>query len=748
MNSSGYYGRNGGYSRTSPPGRRQGGADCPDSGAPGTRESFTRKKIRDYGRRPLRQRRPQHYPAHTRTHEQRPWHERSATAVLVQDEIRIAFGHLKTHPQRALDTAEVLLDRHSSQQPSLFIQVVLLKARALFNLNKMDDCIAFIDSLGTRMRSERNLLLAKARALQAKGCFNEALPFFQYLYANYRTTDKDHKTYSLSLARNLQYLGDSDNMEKALAIFTRLRTRAAGGQDTPCNDKDIEMSLGRHLQLMGGADNLQKALAIYTRLRTQTAGKTNTPCNDKEIELTLGRHLQIMGGAANMERALAIFTRLRTLAAAGRANTPCNNKDIELSLGRHLQLMGGADNLEQALAVFTRLRTNHAAGKVNTPCNDKEIELALGRLLQLMGGKDNLQQALAIFTRLRTNHAAGKVNTPCNDKEIELALGRLLQLMGGKDNLQQALAIFTRLHNQAAAGSTTTLSNNKEVELSLARHLQLTGGADNLEKALAIVTRLRIRAAAGRVNAPCDDKDIELSLGRLLELKGGKQNLEKALAIYTRLRARAVGGQENTPCDDKDMELALGVVLAKRGGPDNLEKALAILTRLRTRAAGGKANIPCNDKQIELALATLYIAGENWPEFDALLLEARRFPGFEPHVCLSVRYLRELLGTKSVFPAHSRLLGKAICSAVRAMEESGFMHASCLSQLAHCIRLLSCWPDALLQQQGIQRKDVKRLNLAAKFLFNTAETISPRRQWMEKDQDWRTRERALLALLS
>ena len=39
------------------------------------------------------------------------------------------------------------------------------------------------------------------------------------------------------------------------------------GCTPPVNDKDIELTLGRHLQLMGGADNLEKALAIFTRLR-------------------------------------------------------------------------------------------------------------------------------------------------------------------------------------------------------------------------------------------------------------------------------------------------------------------------------------------------------------------------------------------------------------------------------------------------------------------------------------------------
>ena len=660
MNSSGYYGRNGGDSRTSLPGSRQGGPGRPDSGAPGKRESVTREESRGYGRRPLRQRTPQHYPAHTRTHEQELWHGHSQAAVLAQDEIRTAFRYLQTHPQRALDTAEALWDSYSTQQPSLFIQVVLLKARALFNLNKIDDCIAFIDSLSTSMRSERSLLLAKGRALQAKGCFNQALPLFQYLYAHHSTTEKDYKTYSLGLGRLLQRMGGSENQDKALAIYTRLRTQAA-------------------------------------------AGKTNTPCNDKEIELTLGRHLQLMGGTDNQHKALAIFTRLRTWHAGGWINTPCNDKDIELALGRCLQLLGGPDNLEKALVIFTRLRTQTAGGRANTPCNDKEIELALGRHLQIMDGPDNLQQALVIFTRLRIRHAGGRINTPCNDKDIELALGR---------------------------------------------HLQLMGGADNLKKAGAIFTQLRSWHAAGRANTPCNEKDIELALGRHFQLMGGVKNLEQALAIFTRLRARAVGGQENTPCDDKDVELALGTVFEKMGGPANLEKALAILTRLRTRAAGGQPDTLGNDKDIELTLATLYIAEGNWPAFDALQFEAHGFPGFERHLCLSIRYWRELLETENCSPAHSRLLGKAIQSAVLAMEKSGFMNASCISQLAHCIRLLSYWPDVLLNERGMQRKDVKSLNPAAKFLFDTADMIAPCRQRMEKDQHWRTKERALLALLS
>jgi len=184
------------------------------------------------------------------------------------------------------------------------------------------------------------------------------------------------------------------------------------------------------------------------------------------------------------------------------------------------------------------------------------------------------------------------------------------------------------------------------------------------------------------------------------------------------------------------------------GGADNLDQALAIFTRLRTGAAGGKVNTPCNDKEIELALATLFSEMEIWPQFDALRLHARLFPGFETDLCLSIRYFSELLASQHLSPTQSRLLGQAIHSAALAVEASGFISASCLSQLAHSVRLLPCWPDILLQQQGIQKKDVKGWNNAAKFLFATASEIAPYRQQLQTSTHWRTRERELRARLS
>jgi len=299
--------------------------------APGQRGSFGKAKGRGDRQRPLSHRTPQHYPGYART---------SAPG---RDDLDKAFSYLRTNPQQALDAAQALLDRYSTHSGPC-VPVLQLKARALFQLNKIDDCIAFINALDTRVRNDKGLLMAKARALQARGCFNEAVPLFQHLYTHHKLACKDHKTHGLALGRHLQLMGGEDNLEKALAIFTQLRTRAAAGRvDTPCDDKNIELALGRHLQILGGADNLGKALAIYTRLRRHAAGgRENTSCNDKDIELALGRHLQLMRGEGNLEKALAIFTQLRTRAAAGKVDTPCDDKNIELALGRHLQILGGA----------------------------------------------------------------------------------------------------------------------------------------------------------------------------------------------------------------------------------------------------------------------------------------------------------------------------------------------------------------------------------------------------------------------
>ncbi|WP_196221030.1 hypothetical protein, partial [Sansalvadorimonas verongulae] len=112
--------------------------------------------------------------------------------------------------------------------------------------------------------------MAKGRALQATGHLTEALPLFEHLYEKYSATPNDEKTNGLALGRHHQLMGGKDNLRTARDIFTRLRTKAAGGRvNTPCNDREIELALGRVFQALGGAANLKTAQDIFTRLRTR-----------------------------------------------------------------------------------------------------------------------------------------------------------------------------------------------------------------------------------------------------------------------------------------------------------------------------------------------------------------------------------------------------------------------------------------------------------------------------------------------
>ncbi|WP_196221124.1 hypothetical protein, partial [Sansalvadorimonas verongulae] len=127
-------------------------------------------------------------------------------------------------------------------------------------------------------------------------------------------------------------------------------------------------------------------------------------------------------------------------------------------------------------------------------------------------------------------------------------------------------------------------------------------------------------------------------------------------------------------------------------------------TRLRTQAAGGKADTACNDKDIELSLAVIFIDMEEWEQFDALQLDKQLYSGFETSLCLSIRYFQELMDVEKILPEHSTLLGKAFHWAALAVEGSEGKNASCLSQLAHCFRFLSVWPQPGLQTLGIEEE--------------------------------------------
>ncbi|WP_196221010.1 hypothetical protein, partial [Sansalvadorimonas verongulae] len=235
------------------------------------------------------------------------------------------------------------------------------------------------------------------------------------------------------------------------------------------------------------------------------------------------------------------------------------------------------------------------------------------------------------------------------------------------------------------------------------------------------------------------------ALGRLLQVMGGTDDLKAALDIFTRLRTRAAGGVANTPCEDRDIELALGRLFQVMGGTDNLQVAWDIYTRLRTRATGGVADIPSENKEIELGLASVFTDLGAWRQFDGLQLDKQLFSGFETCLYLSIRYFQELMDVEKVLPEHLSLLGKAFHWAALAVEGSGGTNASCLSQLAHCFRLLSAWPPVKLRASGIEEKREHEFKLRSDLLFAKANDLAPHRQEQKKDERWRLKERQFLA---
>ncbi|WP_196221248.1 hypothetical protein, partial [Sansalvadorimonas verongulae] len=167
-----------------------------------------------------------------------------------------------------------------------------------------------------------------------------------------------------------------------------------------------------------------------------------------------------------------------------------------------------------------------------------------------------------------------------------------------------------------------------------------------------------------------------------------------------------------------------------------------------TQAAGGQANTPCENKEIELALASVFIDTGEWEQFDGLKLEKQLFSGFETCLCFSIRHFRELTQAKDILPIHTTLLGKAFNWAALAVESSGGTNASCLSQLAHCFRLLSVWPKLKLQSLGIEEEKEHEFRQRSELLFDLASDLEPQRQEQKKDDPWRLRERLLLARMA
>ncbi|WP_196221071.1 hypothetical protein, partial [Sansalvadorimonas verongulae] len=240
----------------------------------------------------------------------------------------------------------------------------------------------------------------------------------------------------------------------------------------------------------------------------------------------------------------------------------------------------------------------------------------------------------------------------------------------------------------------------------------------------------------------------ELTLGRHLQFIGDTDSLRKALDIFTRLRTQAAGGRANTPCDDKEIELTVGRLLQAMGGHDNLRAARDIFTRLRTRVAGEEMNTICKDKEVELSLAAIFIDTREWEQFDGLQLDKQLFAGFETFLCLSIRHYQELMDIENILPGHLTLLGKAFNWAALAVEDSGGTNAPCLSQLAHCFRFLSAWPQPGLQTLGIEEKKEKEFRQQANSLFDLANDLEPHRHDLKKVHPWRLKERQLLGTMT
>ncbi|MTI12022.1 tetratricopeptide repeat protein, partial [Sansalvadorimonas verongulae] len=116
--------------------------------------------------------------------------------IQVSHGINNGFRLLNTNPKGALDEAEILLKKCEGD-PNQYVRVVQLKARALFLLEDFDGCIGYINSLSNDIQNNKGVVMAKARALQARGHLIEALSLFQHLYAKYSASFNDEKNHGV-----------------------------------------------------------------------------------------------------------------------------------------------------------------------------------------------------------------------------------------------------------------------------------------------------------------------------------------------------------------------------------------------------------------------------------------------------------------------------------------------------------------------------------------------------------------------
>ena len=106
---------------------------------------------------------------------------------------------------QALKIAEEILTTHAHLSLRDCQNVNLLKARALFNLKRFDDCLQFIGKM--KFPPDKGLLMVKGRALQAKNHFPEALSVFKELYINHSKSARDKKVNGMALGRLYEDMG-------------------------------------------------------------------------------------------------------------------------------------------------------------------------------------------------------------------------------------------------------------------------------------------------------------------------------------------------------------------------------------------------------------------------------------------------------------------------------------------------------------------------------------------------------------
>ncbi|MTI11981.1 hypothetical protein E1189_02775 [Sansalvadorimonas verongulae] len=105
----------------------------------------------------------------------------------------------------------------------------------------------------------------------------------------------------MALGRHLQTIGGMDNLKAALEIFTRLRTRAAGGvANTACDDKEIELGIAAiflDMGAWGSFDNLQLEKRLFSGFETSLFFSVRNFRELTQVETILPEHAVLLGQA-------------------------------------------------------------------------------------------------------------------------------------------------------------------------------------------------------------------------------------------------------------------------------------------------------------------------------------------------------------------------------------------------------------------------------------------------------------------